>query len=308
MKLWTLLSALILDLLFGDPPNRLHPVVLIGNYFTAGRKRAPRENRFQFGALWTLSGVALFALPMHAIRRWIRHPMANAFLLKPIFAYRNLRRAVQSVGDALRNDDLPAARRLLAWHLVSRNTDTLSAEEVAAATIESLAENLTDSVAAPLMAFSLGGLPAAWAYRVINTADAMWGYRTAEFEQLGKFPARLDDALNYFPARLTGWLIAISAGRHFNRAKNTMLSQHARTDSPNAGWTMAAMAGTLGVTLGKRGVYSLEGGNADTNWRTIRRAMRVADTAVGLLVALLVIRHPKPEIQNPKLETRDPKP
>lgn len=283
-NLFSLLFALSFDLLFGDPPNRFHPVVAIGNHFKAGEKRAPQRRRFAFGAMWTLGGVALFALPMFALRRWVRCPLAGAILLKPMFAYRNLRQAVQSVETALIANDLPEARRLLAWHLVSRNTDTLSAEEVTAAAIESLAENLTDSVAAPLLAFSLGGLPAAWGYRVVNTADAMWGYRTEKYEQLGKFPARLDDALNWLPARLMGWLIVLAAGKHFRRAKNTMLTRHARTDSPNAGWTMAAMAGALGVTLSKAGVYSLAGGNSPVTPHTIRRALRVADVAVGLLV------------------------
>ncbi len=296
----TILLAILLDFAFGDPPNRFHPVVLIGNFFNWGRRHAPQRNRFQFGAIWTLAGVALFAVPLHLARWWpiLRHPLAGAALLKPVFAYRNLRRAVLAVDAALRADNLLEARRLLAWHLVSRNTESLSAEEVAAAAIESLAENLTDSVAAPLLAFSLGGLPTAWGYRVVNTADAMWGYRTTEFEQLGKFPARLDDVLNWLPARLMGWLIVLAAGKHFRRAKNTMLTQHARTDSPNAGWTMAAMAGALGVTLGKRGVYSLAGGTAPVRPNTIRRALRVADVSVGLLLMLTIGHSLAPKISN----------
>ena len=212
--------------------------------------------------------------------------------LKSIFAYRNLRRSVLAVGEALAEDDLVEARRLTSWHLVSRDTGQLSAEEVAGAAIESLAENLTDSVTAPLLAYSVGGLPAAWAYRLINTTDAMWGYRTPEFEQLGKFPAKLDDALNWLPARLTGWALVGATGLtgpNGPRAAQVMLNQHGRTASPNAGWTMSAMAGALGVTLTKRDVYTLAGGSNRLDVAAVRRAVRLADTCVGIVVAGLGI-------------------
>ncbi|HMQ56503.1 MAG TPA: CobD/CbiB family cobalamin biosynthesis protein, partial [Anaerolineae bacterium] len=227
----TILLALALDLAFGDPPNRFHPVVLMGRWLSWGRRLAPQQHRFWFGAGWIVAGLALFTLP------WLKRATSNeqltmnneqltmnnpptlqpsilpsfhpsllpSLLLKPIFAYRNLRRSVNEVAEALAADNLPEARRLLSWHLVSRDTSELTAEEVAGAAIESLAENLTDSLAAPLLAYAIGGLPAAWGYRFVNTADAMWGYRTAEFEALGKFAARLEDALNWLPARLTGW-------------------------------------------------------------------------------------------------------
>ena len=134
-------------------------------------------------------------------------------------------------------DNLPEARRLLSWHLVSRNTSQLNIEEVAGAAIESLTENITDGLISPLLAYAVGGLPAAWGYRLVNTADSMWGYKNEEFEQLGKFPARLDDALNWLPARLTGWLIVASAwltGENAKQSAQTMLAQHNRTASPNA--------------------------------------------------------------------------
>jgi adenosylcobinamide-phosphate synthase len=228
-------------------------------------------------------------------KRWLGsllHIFTQAVLLKPVFAYRNLRRAVLEVSRALEADDLPEARRLLSWHLVSRETGQLSEAEVAGAAIESLAENLTDSLTAPLLAYAAGGLAAAWAYRFVNTADAMWGYRNPEFEQLGKFPARLDDLLNWLPARLTGWLLVLAAwparadGRN---AVRTMLAQHDRTASLNAGWTMSAMAGALKVTLTKQGIYELAGGQKTPDGSTIRRALRVADICAGLSIVLLAI-------------------
>ncbi len=301
----------MIDLTFGDPPNRFHPLLLMGRWLNWGRRLAPSRCRFWFGAGWTLAGTLLFALPWQILFR----PRSNerrkmkgralrilptsysllltSLLLKPVFAYRNLRRAVISVAEALEREDLPEAQRRLRWHLVSRNTSDLSTAEVAGAAIESLAENLTDSLTAPLLAYADGGLAGAWAYRFINTADAMWGYRTPEFEQLGKFPARLDDLLNWLPARLTGWLLVLAAGlvgESAHVAAHTMLGQHHRTASPNSGWTMSAMAGALGVTLDKRGVYQLEGGQEPLEVEAIRRAVRVADTAaaLGVFVAVLV--------------------
>jgi adenosylcobinamide-phosphate synthase len=315
----SILLALAFDLIWGDPPNRLHPVMLMGRWLTWGRRLAPNRHRFGFGAGWTLAGAVLFALPwwiltkkkiskpesttsqftIHNSQFTIHHPsrlslnlatqlFIPALCLKTAFAYRNLRRAVSQVAQALAADNLSEARRLLSWHLVSRDTTQLTGAEVAGAAIESLAENLTDSVTAPLLAYALGGLPAAWAYRFINTADAMWGYRTPEFEQLGKFPARLDDALNWLPARLTGWLLVLAArlaGEDARQAARTMLDQHQRTPSLNAGWTMSAMAGALGVTLGKRGAYRLNGGQQAADGNAIRRALKVADICIGLIAA-----------------------
>ncbi len=314
-----ILLALLIDLTLGDPPNRFHPLLLMGRWLNWGKRLSPQRYRFWFGAGWTLAGLLLFALPWWwaeggrrkskkgkqktEIRKSfipylssIFHLLSSAFLhpffLKPVFAYRNLRHAVMSVTEALARHNLAEARRLLGWHLVSRNTNDLSEAEVAGAAIESLAENLTDSLTAPLLTYAMGGLPAAWGYRFINTADAMWGYRTLEFEQLGKFPARLDDFLNWLPARLTGWLLVVAAwlvGADAGGAARTMLTQHQRTPSPNAGWTMSAMAGALGVTLNKRGVYELEGGQGRPDVAAIQRAVRLADVGVGISLILTVI-------------------
>ena len=300
-RVFFILVAFILDLAWGDPPNRLHPLLLIGRWLGWGRDLAPARQRFWFGTAWTMAGLALFSLPwlrldsragetrlLPLLPGWAWQPL----LLKPLFAYRNLRQAVQSVAGALAGHNLAEARRLLSWHLVSRDTSELTGAEVAGATIESLAENLSDSLVAPLLAYSVGGLPAAWAYRFANTADAMWGYRTPEFEQLGKFPARLDDVLNWLPARLTGWLLVAAArltGAGSRRAVRVMLDQHGRTASPNAGWPMSAMAGGLGVTLTKRGVYELAGGPGPLDVPAIQRALRLADVAAGIGLALILL-------------------
>jgi len=148
----------------------------------------------------------------------------------------------------------------VSWRLVSRDTATLSATQVSAATIESVAENLSDSVVAPLLYYAVGGLPAAFGYRFANTADAMVGYRDEVYEWLGKAPARLDDLFNLVPARLAAALIVAAApltGESAGRAWRIWRRDAGKTASPNAGHPMSAMAGALDVELEKVGHYRL---------------------------------------------------
>ncbi|MEM7347880.1 MAG: adenosylcobinamide-phosphate synthase CbiB [Chloroflexota bacterium] len=321
-RILLLFLALIIDFSWGDPPNQWHPVVLIGRWLNWGRRIAPGgERRFWFGASWVSLGVVLFTLPFWRseqgkparsstplflrLFRWVLiNPLfrvlftllsrfsfiLHLYILKSTFAYRGLRQAMLDVAEALSQNDLDEARRLVSWHLVSRDTSQLSETELIGAAIESLAENLTDSMTAPLLAYAVGGLPVAVGYRFINTADAMWGYRTEEFEQLGKFAAETDDLLNWLPARLTGWLLVAAAwlvGEDAENAAKTMLNYHRQTPSPNAGWTMSAMAGALQVTLTKREVYALNGGQAVLDVQAIHRAILIADSCVGLLLLII---------------------
>ncbi len=173
------------DALLGDPPNAWHPVVLLGRWMRLGERLAPRADhpRLAWGALWIGLGAggagALAGLAP-------RHPLARGALASTLLAYRGLDRAVGEVQAALERDDLAEARRLLGWHLVSRPTAELGAAEVAAAAIESLAENFSDSLVAPALAYLAGGLPGLAVYRLSNTADAMWGYHSERYEYLGK--------------------------------------------------------------------------------------------------------------------------
>ena len=181
--------------------------------------------------------------------------------------------------------DLHAARALAGRDLVSRDTSLLDAGEVASAAIESVAENLTDSLVAPLLYYLVAGLPGAWAYRVINTADAMVGYRTGRLEYLGKVAARLDDVVNLLPARLAALALVMAArvaGADGRGARAVLSRDHARTASPNAGWTMSAMAGALGVTLAKRDAYRL-GDGTSPDASDVARAVRVAGAASALI-------------------------
>ena len=264
--------ALFIDHLFGEPPVRWHPVVWMGHALGwAGKRVAPlaaeapvgRDGRaFWHGTLhWLVlsAGVVLTATglqwALYQLPVWLA-AVGLGLCLKPLLAWRMLRTEVLAVEAAL-GDSLAAGRERLGW-LVSRDVTALTEAQVRESAIESLAENLSDSVVAPLFWFALAGLPGAALYRFANTADAMWGYRTVrggrQWEWAGKWAARADDALNWLPARLTGCMLALWAGGRVLRA---LPAQAGLTPSPNSGWPMAAMALALGVRLGKPGVYAL---------------------------------------------------
>ena len=292
------LVALGLDLAFGEPPARWHPVVAMGRYLGAIGRRVSRADgaparpgtEFGGGALgWCVGAVCAMAVAFALsliIAPW--HPLAQmlvlGLLLKPLLAWRMLRDEVRAVEQAL-GESLAAGRARLAW-LVSRDVHALEAGQVRESAIETLAENLNDSVVAPLFWFAVGGLPAAALYRFANTADAMWGYPGARqgrnWQWAGKWAARADDALSWLPARLTALLLALARVRPLRG----LWAQAGITPSPNSGWPMAAMALALDVQLGKPGVYTLhpQGGRAQA--ADTARALRLAARVVGMLAGL----------------------
>ncbi len=296
--LYGLAIAFLLDVCLGDPPNSAHPVVAMGSFirfvtrkFNTGSDRC----RLWSGTLLIISGVLLFSLPftflqwyMATAPVWVQSIVTGIFL-KVTFSFRRLLTVANQIRTEINKPDLIEARRLTAWHLVSRDTSQLSRGHIISAVIESLSENLTDSLLAPLLFFAVGGLPLAWAYRFVNTADAMIGYRNEEFEFFGKTAARLDDALNWIPARIAGLLLVVSArltGLNAGNAYNTMKDQHTQTASPNAGWTMSAAAGALGVILEKHGNYRLSGGSSLPIELDIHRSIRLVSTAMVLSLLL----------------------
>ncbi|MBI5653666.1 MAG: cobalamin biosynthesis protein [Chloroflexi bacterium] len=296
----TLAFALALDLVFGDPPNALHPTAWMGSVIAFGKRHSPVRGavaQFVYGALVIIFGAGAFALiayfGLNAIRAWneIAFILASALILKTTFTLRGLIRAARDVQRALAANHLIEARRLVAWHLVSRNTRELDAPHVTSATVESVAENLADSIVAPLFFFAILGLPGALAYRFINTADAMIGYHGAT-EYLGKFAARLDDVLNFIPSRVAGLLIVI--GALFARcdardAWRVMMRDHSITASPNAGYPMSAMAGALNVQLEKIGNYKLGDATREFAPSVISQSLRVMIAGAAIWILLLVI-------------------
>jgi adenosylcobinamide-phosphate synthase len=260
----------------------------------------PRGNRFAelgYGVFILLVGITLSIITGLAITNLISRitnyqlliTITTALALKLTISLRGLDRAAREVQSTLETDNLPEARRLLSWHLVSRDTSQLDETQVSAAAIESVAENSSDGIVAPLFFFALGGLPAAFAYRFINTADSMLGYHDAEREWLGKVPARLDDLLNFIPARLAGLFIVLSApfcGASATQAWKIMWRDSNQTASPNAGIPMSAMAGALGVELEKIDHYALGKGLRPPKPVDLARAQRMLYFAVGLAALL----------------------
>jgi adenosylcobinamide-phosphate synthase len=297
-----LLLALAIDLVFGDPPNRYHPVAWIGRLLGAGQRWLCHGSPARLlvgGALATLgvaglAGAAAALVSRIAAGLGIAGLLLEAVALTCLLSLRDLIGAARSVAGDLARGDLPAARRAVGYHLVSRPTAALDEGQVASATIESLAENLTDSLVAPVCFFLAGGLVATAVYRVINTADSMLGFRRGQLEYFGKSAARLDDVLNLVPARIAGLSLvagAALAGESGGGALAVLRRDRGRTQSPNSGWPMAAMAGALGVALEKPGVHQL-GAGAPPGAADVERAIRVVAAAsavsAGFAVAVFV--------------------
>lgn len=283
------------DISMGELGGSWHPVAIAGGLldqcFRPWRGRAPLIE-FAGGAGALVGLTALAAGLGWAVERSAGRGPARALLvglaLKPTFSIRRLLDEGRGVADSLEADHLDEARQRLRA-LVSRPTASLSPQLAASAAIESVAENLADSVAAPLVFYVLFGLPGAAAYRVVNTADAMFGYH-GETEWLGKPAARLDDLLNWLPSRLSALALIgaafISGGKApALRAWRIGHRDGSRTASPNAGCPMAAMAGALGCRLEKTGHYVLGDGLHEPGVGDVRAAVRLAGLAAGLLVA-----------------------
>ena len=276
--------ALSVDCLFGEPPVQVHPVVMMGRYLSlAGEWLLTLRpvKAFPAGALAWLLGAGLVASLAWLAQRWVLQlPLVSAalllgLLLKPMLAWRVLFDEVMAVETALAQS-LEAGRSQVA-RLVSRDVAPLDAVQVREAAISTLAENLNDSVVAPLLWFALFGLPGAALYRFANTADAMWGYRD-RWEWAGKWAARADDVLSWLPARLTAALLFAVTWR---KPQWTAFKADARcTPSPNGGWPMGAMAQLLGVALSKRGVYALNASGMAAEPDDTKRALAWAGRGV----------------------------
>jgi adenosylcobinamide-phosphate synthase len=293
-------TALVLawawDQAWGEFPAVVHPVAWLGRLLVplgTMLSRLPPAAAFAAGALsWTLLALALglgaqAAQALLAPLDWPWRALILAILLKPCFAWRMLRDEVRAVGAALRCG-LGAGRMRVA-RLVSRDVSALDAAQVTESAIETLAENLNDSVVAPLFWFAVAGLPGAVVYRFANTADASWGYR-GRYEWAGKWAARADDVLSWLPARLSAaLLLPILPARNWLRLRR----EAAGTPSPNGGWPMGAMALRLGVRLRKPGVYALNAAAPSPSAMDLAGALRhaaaAAWTAAGTTLLAFVV-------------------
>ena len=300
-----LLLALAIDFCLRELPNPIHPVVWMGKLVSLLERVAPPDTGrllpLVWGGLMAIAVPAIFGgvvwLAANGLRELgsIPYLLGGAVLLSTSFAVSGLTRAAKGVQNAMTEGSLGEARSGLR-KLVSRDTATLDRSLAAAAAIESVAENTTDSYVGPWLAFALLGLPGAFAYRAVNTLDSMIGYR-GRYEYLGKASAKLDDAINLMPARVSAALI-LGAGSVFrspaSKGWRVALSGRRLTVSPNAGWTIGAMSGVLGVALEKQVHYRIGDGLREPEpediGRSIHVAYRVAAIAVALTVGALALR------------------
>jgi adenosylcobinamide-phosphate synthase len=291
-----LLAGYALDAVLGDP-RRFHPVAGFGTAAGALERRLYAPNRAA-GAAFTTIAVGLPVLAGAAAQvATRRRPVARAALVAAttwaVVGGRTLRHEARTMARHLKKADLPAARARLS-HLCGRDPSALDEPELARATVESVAENTSDAVVAPLLWGAAAGLPGLLGYRAANTLDAMVGHRSARYARFGTASARLDDVLNLAPSRLTALLTVVAAPRvHGDRAEALRVWRRDRADhpSPNAGQCESSMAGALGVRLGGRNVYSgrievrpFLGDGPRPSAGHIERAARLSG-AVGLLAA-----------------------
>ncbi len=288
--------AIILDLLWGEPPSSMHPVVFMGKLIEFLKPHLLKFKNKSSGVFLTVILLALFIIPLYLILQLLLfnvviYVVISTFILFTTFAIKGLIDSVRKVKQQL-DEDVNLARESVS-HLVSRDTTDLSKESLASAAVESLTENITDSVISPLFYTFFLGVVGGMAYRVINTLDAMVGYKDEINKDIGWFPARVDDLANYIPARLTGVLMVASAafmGLDWRNSYRTMMEEARKTPSPNSGYPMAAAAGALGIQLEKKGVYTIGERKNPINSDTIEQAILISQiTIIFFLVISFII-------------------
>lgn len=303
---WVLAAGLALgylaDQVLGDP-RRFHPVAGFGQLAGALEGRTYADHRLPGGGhvMVLLGGAAALGLGLQQLAG--RHPLLRLAITAAatwtVLGGRSLQHEAETVAGQLAAGDLPAARVQLR-NLVGRETSELSAGEVARACVESVAENTSDAVVAPLLWGAVAGLPGLLAYRALNTLDAMIGHRSPRYRRFGWAAARLDDVANWVPARVAGALASGSArlvGGSATTALRTVRRDAGQHPSPNAGVVEAAFAGALGVRLGGENVYAghaenrgVLGNGRQVQPTDIARAnqLAAATSRGGLMVAVLV--------------------
>ncbi len=268
MTAFEISAAYAADLIFGDPRGYPHPVKLIGRVISFFEKRllrwihTPRMQRFSgvILAVTAVSGAGIIPWAIIRMAAWV-HPVFSSviviFLAYTALATRNLYDEPRKVMKALEQGDLNLARKEVGF-LVGRDTDHLDEKEICRALVETVSENTSDGIVAPLFYLLLGGPPLAMAYKALNTLDSMVGYRNDRYRYLGWASARGDDLANLIPSRLTALLFVLSSfilKKNWKAAWRITWRDGRKSTSPNSGYPEAAMAGALGVRLGGRNSY-----------------------------------------------------
>lgn len=260
IKIW---MAYVLDLIFGDPRNIIHPVQIIGKIIELFEKFLLKKRYKVFaGGILTAVTVGITYILCFLISINIEKPLVailEIYLMYTVFSVNSLAREGRRVYNILKKGDIEVARKELSY-LVSRDTGMMDEKMVIRSTMETISENTVDGIIAPMFYMFLGGLPLAMAYKAVNTLDSMVGYRNEKYIEFGKFSARTDDAANFIPARITGLLIVIASlilRYDYRAAWKIFLRDRKNHSSPNSGHSEAGVAGALGVQFG--GVVSYFG-------------------------------------------------
>ena len=301
-----LLAGLLLDLLLGDPEWLYHPVRLIGKLISGLEKRFRarggnlRRSAVALTAVTVGTTMAAAALILGLLSLGGRIPLFIGMTLMNWMgiALKCMAKEARGVEKAL-DESLPAARKQVA-RIVGRDTQNLNGEEIVKATVETVAENTTDGVISPLFWGLLGGPVLLWGFKAASTLDSMVGYMDEKYRDIGWSSARLDDLLNYIPARLTALLMVCAAyltGMDGKNAFRIVCRDHANHKSPNCAWSEAAAAGALHIQLG--GTHEYFGkpvekptiGDADrpAEPQDIRQANRLLYAAGGLMAAMIAV-------------------
>lgn len=260
----TAILAFFIDVLIGDPNSRWHPVVLMGRLIGALERCFYREDdsngkKFAAGAMLVLItlllcyevAAAIMMLSYQIPWEW-GSVVVGGLLLSFTISPKSLAKAGKGIYTLLILGELEEARKKVGW-IVGRDTENLTDAEIARATVETIAENTVDGIIAPLFFFVLGGVPLAVLYRAANTMDSMIGYKNDRYLYFGRAAARLDDVLNYIPARITGVLFVFSAwilGFDYRNGYRMMMRDAQKHPSPNGGYAEATVAGALHIRLG----------------------------------------------------------
>ena len=265
IKIWI---AYVLDLIFGDPQNIIHPVQIIGKIIDIGEKsllekkyKSDRKYKFFAGMILNITVISLTYGITYLIRRTSENSIiltvAEIYLMYTVFSINSLAREGNRVYNILKEGNIERARKDLSY-LVSRDTGTMDEKMIIRSTMETISENTVDGIVAPVLYMFLGGLPLSMTYKAINTFDSMVGYKNEKYMDFGKFSARLDDVANFIPARVTGILIVISAmilGYDYKNSLKIFIRDRKNHSSPNSGHAEAGVAGALGVQFGGRVSY-----------------------------------------------------
>ena len=263
------ITGFLLDFIFGDPVWLYHPVRVIGNFISFGEKtlrkifrKTPGGELAAGAVLWFLTAGLSFLIPFAVLAgAQMLHPVLR-FLIESFWCYQILaaRCLVNESGkvyDRLKENDLPGARKAVSM-IVGRDTENLTVEGVTKAAVETVAENTSDGVTAPLLFLILGGAPLGFLYKAVNTMDSMLGYKNEKYLYFGRFPARMDDVFNYIPSRTTALFMIAAAfltGMDGKNAWKIYLRDRRKHASPNAAQTEAVCAGALRVRLAGDAVY-----------------------------------------------------